>query len=138
MFKSVPCAFAAAYITSFAAGVDYWNNSGWMIFIAASMPSTTRGPGRLTRLSSIGKTLLFFTALMLGCPEEGPLRDLFFRRFYQLWLDRVYTQDRLLQEFRGPEHEGRIAQFRASDRAQWERLGPARIREAVLNRRQPA
>jgi hypothetical protein len=79
----------------------------------------------------------FFTMLMLQCPEEGSLRDLFLRRFYRLWLDRVYAESQPLRKFRGQEHECLVEQFRVLDRAQWERLGPARVREVVLARRQP-
>ena len=79
----------------------------------------------------------FFIAVMNRCPEEGTLHDLFYRRFYRLWLDRVYAQEPLLRQFRGHEHERLIRQFRALDSAQWKQYGPARVREAALARRQP-
>jgi very-short-patch-repair endonuclease len=77
----------------------------------------------------------FFAALMLDGPAEGSLREVFYRRFYRLWLDQAYGEDRLLGEFRGRDHERLIDQFRELDRSQWERLGPVRVREVVLGRR---
>jgi very-short-patch-repair endonuclease len=77
----------------------------------------------------------FVEALLVHCPPPDGLRPAFYRRFYRLWLDDIYAEDRVLHEFRGQHHQTLIEQFRELDRMQWEKLGPARVRERALQGR---
>lgn len=61
------------------------------------------------------------------------LRDLFLKRFYQLWLDAVYRSDPNLRMFSAEEHERRIAAFSDLDRRQLE-LARKRVRTLLLQR----
>jgi very-short-patch-repair endonuclease len=58
-------------------------------------------------------------SLLEVCAGNGPfprnIYDIFERRFYTLWLDRVRAESSILRHFSGPIHESMIAQFRELD-----------------------
>lgn len=66
----------------------------------------------------------------------GPnaIKPAFFKRFYRLWLDQIYSRLPELQSFRGRRHEGQIQEFRELDSLQL-RVAQSRLRARLSERR---
>jgi hypothetical protein len=69
----------------------------------------------LERFDRLG-LIVFWTALQeRSLPREQAI-NLFLKAFYASWLEAVFRQDPVLGEFRRPQHEEALAEFRELDR----------------------
>lgn len=66
--------------------------------------------------------------------KNSEVKGMFFKRFYKLWLDDVYSKSTNMASFRGINHEKTIEIFRELDKSQFE-ISRARIRETLSSKR---
>jgi very-short-patch-repair endonuclease len=67
-------------------------------------------------------------------PAANDFKPAFYKRFWSLWLDKVYQADPLLASFDGRRHEEHIARFRELDKEQL-RSAQGRLRERLWRER---
>lgn len=76
----------------------------------------------------------FLAAVARARTASSDLRPAFYKRFWALWLDAVYTAEPALMGFDGQRHEAAIARFRELDAAIL-KAAQSRIRERLLRQR---
>ncbi|WP_071522198.1 DUF4011 domain-containing protein, partial [Neomoorella thermoacetica] len=76
----------------------------------------------------------FVNAVLESHVPPESIKAAFFKRFYRLWLDYIYSQVPELQEFRGRRHEEIIEDFRQLDKAQF-RIAQSRLRAKLSEQR---
>jgi hypothetical protein len=75
----------------------------------------------------------FLNDVLAGSVKLEEAADAFRARFFQLWLDAVYTRVPVLQQFQSERHERLRERFRKLDRRSVQ-LASARIRQQLLSR----
>lgn len=60
----------------------------------------------------------FVDAVLTERPPIEKLMGCFYKRFYRLWIDEIYTQEPALRDFKGDVHNRLIDRFRDLDQAQ--------------------